>query len=60
MADLGQRDPAVDGEDPFSAQQFELPTGQVCRWPTGCGDHAVPRQIRRVRPHDPSDDSGAG
>ena len=60
MANLLQRDSAVGGENSFSAQQFELPTGQMCCRPTGCGDDAVPGQVRRVGPHDPADDPGAG
>ena len=42
-------DPSVIGQHSFGTQSFQLPGGQVRRRASGCRDHAMPRQVRRVR-----------
>ena len=49
--------PSVVGQHAFGAQQFQLSGAQVGRRPAGCADHPMPRQIRRIRAHDPADDA---
>ena len=56
----GNADPAVVGQHPLGAQQFQLPGRQVWRRSARRRDHPVPRQIRRVGAHDPADDARAG
>ena len=48
------------GKNPFRAQQFQLPGGQMLCRAARRGDHPVPGQVGGVGAHDPSDDPRAG
>ena len=60
VPDLAQWHPAAVGEDALGPKSFQLNRFQVRSRAPRRSDHPVPRQIRRVRPHDPRDDARAG